>query len=202
LSTAPGFADCSYELRHALMSRSAFLTFGIDNAGTDPTAVAVGVSAAFGATGSLFTAIDSQVTLVRTRVALGTDGGEDNVGLSSQVIACTATLNSTPPNCAVLVHKRTSRGGRRGRGRLYIPWAASNALTSENGSVIAADITRVQNAVTAWSNALSSGPGALVLLHRPSAPGTGHPTSPGPPDVVSSMSVDPLIGTQRRRLGR
>jgi hypothetical protein len=200
--TAPGFATCSYELKHTLMTRSAFLTFGVDPSGTDPNAIAVSLASAFAGTGSLFSCIDNGVTLQNTRVSLGTDGGADIVGASPTVVACTKSLGSLPPNSAALVHKVTARGGRRGRGRMYIPWCISSGTVSEAGTLVAADITAIQNAVDAWRTALNGLSLPLVLLHRPSLPEVVPPTIPGPPDVVTSMRVDPLVATQRRRLGR
>jgi len=85
---------------------------------------------------------------------------------------------------------------------MYIPWCMATASAGETGTILTADVTRVQNAVNAWSAALSSGPGPLVILHRPSPPGTGHPTTPGLPNQVTGLLVDTLIATQRRRLGR
>lgn len=203
MATPPGFALCSYELKHSLMSRSAFLTFGVDPSGTDPNAVATQVRAAFTAPSSLASVIDANVTLQNTRVSLGTDGGEDIVGADQTTFACTKGQSSAPANCAVLVHKRTARGGRRGRGRMYLPWACSVTTLTEAGGIAAADISAIQAAVTVWLASMSSGVGPVVLLHRPSSPDIqGPPTTPGSPNVVTSMTVDPLIATQRRRLGR
>jgi hypothetical protein len=202
MPTPPGFASCSYELRHSLMSRSAFLTFGVDPTATDPNGIATSLASAFAAPGSLFTTLDSNVQLQQTRVSLGTDGTEDIVGTSPQLVACTLGGTSPPANCAVLVHKRTARGGRRGRGRMYIPWACSVSSIGESGVVLAADITRIGTAVAAWAAQVTSLVGPLVILHRPSTPGTIHPSVPGTPNPVTSFVVDPLVGTQRRRLGR
>jgi hypothetical protein len=202
MATPPGFAACSYELRHSLMSRSAFITFGCDPTATDPNAIATSLAAAFAATGSLFTIIDSNVQLQSTRVALGTDGTEDIIGTSPQLVACTLAGSTAPANCAALVHKRTARGGRRGRGRLYIPWCILVADLGESGIISGTRITTITAAVAAWSAQVTSLVGPPVVLHRPSTPGTAHPTVPGSPNPVTSYVVDPLIGTQRRRLGR
>lgn len=202
MPTPPGFAQCSYELKNSLMSRSAFITFGVDPTVTDPNSVATSLASAFGAVGSLFACLDNGVTLQNTRVSYGTDGGEDLVGNSPQVIACTRALTSPSPNCAVLVHKTTGRGGRRGRGRMYLPWACTNTSLTEAGTIGAADVTAVQNAVNAWRTAVIAGVGPLVLLHRPSTIGTVRPSTPGPPNEITGLTVDPLIATQRRRLGR
>jgi hypothetical protein len=201
MPTPPGFATCSYELRHSLLSRSAFITFAVDPTATDPQVVADQCVSAFGAAGSLLACIDQNVTMLAARVALGTDGTSDVVAIGAGPIVCTWAGSSLPPNCAVLVHKRTARGGRRGKGRMYIPWAAGSAIP-ENGTVMAADVTRVGASFTAWRNALATNPGPLVLLHRNSEPGIPNPSPAGPPDTVTGHTVDPLIATQRRRLGR
>lgn len=201
MPTAPGFATCSYELRHSLLTRSAFITFGIDPPGTDVQGMADAIQAAFATAGSLLVCIDSNVTMVASRVSYGTDGAADLVGQNNVTVACTNTGSSLPPNVAVLVHKRTARGGRRGRGRMYLPWAAATT-TPESGATLSADIARVSSAFTIWRTHLAANAGPLVLLHRPSAPGVEHPTAAGAPDPVTAHTVDTIVATQRRRLGR
>ena len=202
MATPPGFALCSYELKHSSMSRSAFITFGCDPSSADPNAVAALLATSFSTPGSLFACIDANVQLQSTRVSMGTDGGEDLVGASTILVACSRSISSLPANCATLVHKLTARGGRRGRGRFYIPWTATATSTAENGTLLAADITAVQNAVNTWRADVATRVGPLVLLHRPSALGTQRPTTPGPPNDITDMRVDALVATQRRRLGR
>ena len=203
MATPPGFALCSYELKHGSMSRSAFLTFGCDPTLTSPIDVAILVKGAFTAAGSLASIIDSNVQLQNTRVSLGTDGNEDIVGSDPTTAPCTKALSSLPANCAVMVHKRTTRGGRRGRGRMYLPWTIASSSVTEVGGLLAGDVTTIQNACNAWLTAMNSAVGPVVLLHRPSSPDIqGPPSTPGSPNVVTQLVVDPLIATQRRRLGR
>lgn len=202
MPTAPGYANCAYELKHGSMTRSAFITFGINPTDTDPVLIANKLANSFAHPGSLFSVIDDGVTLVSTRVSLGTDGTEDIVGASSTLVACSRAMTSHPPNCAVLVHKLTARGGRRGRGRWYIPWAGNWAGANEAGAIAPGDITAVSAACTVWHNDVTSDIGPPVVLHRPSAPGTEHPTTPGAPNQITGYRVDPLTGTQRRRIGR
>jgi hypothetical protein len=203
MPTPPGFASCSYEIRHSTMSRSAYLTFGVDCTDTDPNLVASKARTTFALATGLGSIIDLNASLVSTRASLGTDGGEDLVGVDSTVVPCTKGLTSYPPNCAALVHKRTARGGRRGRGRMYIPWTVAIGDASEAGVIIAGTVNSITTACTNWLTAMAaSGPGPVVLLHRPSGPLVSPPTTPGAPNVVTSMSCDSLIATQRRRLGR
>lgn len=202
MPTAPGFANCSYELKHNGLTRTAFITFGVDPTDTDPVLIAGKLKTAFAQPGSLFAVIDSNVTMVSTRVSLGTDGSEDLVGIDATPVACIRSLSSLPANCACLVHKITARGGRRGRGRMYIPWCCGSGTTNEAGGLDPTDYTAVANVVDVWKNDVATRVGPVVLLHRPSAPGTEHPTTPGPPNIVTTYRVDTTVATQRRRLGR
>jgi len=184
------------------MPRSAFITFGVNPPAEDPGATAASLVAAFSSAGSLFSVIDSQVTMIATRVSQGTDGGGDLVGASSQPVACTETMLSLPPNCAFLVHKTTARGGRRGRGRMYVPWAIQGTECDEAGLISAPRVTKMTNAITAWSAAVNSLVGPLVLLHRESGEEVTKPSVPGPPNNVTGHRVDNRLATQRRRLDR
>ena len=196
MPTAPGFADVSVEFTHSLLPRPAYITFGVDPTATDPAQVATSVSLALNTAGSLLSLVDSNVTMSGIRVSLGTDGSEDLVYDAQYTIACTKSGASTPPNVAVLVHKNTARGGRRGRGRFFIPWAWPNTQMTETGIIAAADVTTMQNACTTFLSALATQTVPMQLLHGPGQ------TAPGAPNQVLSLTVDRLISTQRRRLGR
>lgn len=202
MPTPSGFADCSYELRHASVLRSAYITFGCDPTATDPSTVATLLNTAFAAAGSLKACFDTNVTLVNTRVSLGTDGAEDLVGIAGTAVLGTESMTSLPSNIAVLVHKRTTRGGRRGRGRFYLPWSLGTTDFGEDNTINTADRTRLQTALDTWFSAVNTGVGPLVVLHRPSAPEVDVPTTPGPPSVITALAVDPVVATQRRRIGR
>jgi len=85
---------------------------------------------------------------------------------------------------------------------MFLPWAMDEGSVDEAGIITPAAVTPIQTAMNLFRTNLSSGGNPMVLLHEPSAPGTAHPSTPGAPNVVTSMIVDPLISTQRRRLGR
>jgi hypothetical protein len=141
--------------------------------------------------------MDSSVVMGAVRVSLGTDGTGDLVYVLTTTVNGGASItNALPPNCAVLIHKSTARGGRRGRGRMYLPWTVLEANVDEVGVLTSTVITSHNAAVSSWQAALSSGGNPLVLLHAP-----GKTATPAP-DPVTSMSCDRLIATQRRRLGR
>jgi hypothetical protein len=196
MPTPPGFADCSYELRQTGLTRPAYVTFGVDPVDTDPALVAGSLQAAFLSTGSFKSILDSSVTLSAIRVSLGTDGTADLVTVLNTSQVGGQVGGNTPPNVAVLVHKSTSRGGRRGRGRMYLPWCLQTSTVDEAGQIGASTLTALNAAMLAWKIALTAANTPMVLLHGPGR--TGIPA----PDPVLSLSCDRLIATQRRRLGR
>lgn len=196
MPTPPGFADCSIELTHALSTRPAYITFGVDPSLTDPTLVAADVLNAARATGSLTKHLDSQVVLTAVRVSMGTDGGGDLVYVGQYTEACSGVASAAPLPTAILVHKVTARGGRRGRGRMYIPWFTNGSNISETGVVTGSEVTACNVVLETFRAALAAGGNPMVLLH-----GEGR-TPLGAPDVVTKLVADSLVGTQRRRLGR
>lgn len=196
MPTAPGYAECSIEMTLTGMNRPAYTTFGVDPTETDPNLIGAAIGGSLAAAGSFASRLDNAVVITGVRVSLGTDGGGDIVGWHPMALSGTGIFSPPPPNVAILVHKRTGRGGRRGRGRMYLPWYVSEADIDEMGKLTGATLTATQNAMNTWRSALASAQMPMVLLHNAGV------TSPGPPDVVTTLQVDPMVGTQRRRLGR
>lgn len=196
MPTSPGYADCGIEIVHGSMSRSAWLTFGVDPTDTDPALVAANIITAMTGVGSLQGIVDSTATFRRVRVSLGQDGAEDTIADVAISLPGLNSVTSVPPNCALLVHKRTARGGRRGRGRLYIPWAMAGSSVDEAGVINASILTGLQTKATQFLSSLTTNNVPMVVLHN-----LGISTM-GPPNLVTSVVCDTRIGTQRRRLGR
>jgi hypothetical protein len=196
LTTYPGHADCSIEIRHTLVTRPAFLTLGVKNtASVDADQIANLVRSAFVAAGSLLSIIDSSANLVAIHTRLGLLGEEDEPGLNSNVSAGTgAYTTGFSPNLAVLVTKKTPLGGRHNRGRMYIPWCGSASDYTEDGRLTGAKVTSVQTACNTFFTGLSTAQIPMYVLHR-------GPTGAGlSPTQVSALQVQQTLGTQRRRL--
>jgi len=145
---------------------------------------------------SIWTAgsMSSGMRLDRVVVKLAVEGdvpvtSEANIGIDG-----TFSEQLLPQNCAVLIHKLTARGGRRGRGRSYHPWLAEGGVDSVGiiGSGTRGGLTGKFNAWLADMNAKDI---PLCLLHN--QPKTG--TLPAP-DVIIGCICDAIIATQRRRL--
>lgn len=196
MATPPGYASVSLKLQHSSLARAAYLTYGCNPTSSDPAVVANSIVGCWLGPGSLNTKLDSSVTMTEVTVRLGTDGGEDLVGSATSTATGVPAYATPPPNVAILVHKRTARGGRRGRGRFFLPWMVQANDVGETGNLLAATRTALETACNAFRTLHATDPGPIVLLHRPGL------TSSGPPDVVTAMQVMALVATQRRRLGR
>lgn len=196
MATPPGFADISLKFVLDSFIRPSFVTFGVNPTATDPDLVAGQVLAAAFASGGLNSQLDSNVRITECIARLGTDGAEDLIGLATQTTVGGRSGGSVPPNVAILVHKRTARGGRRGRGRMYLPWYCSDNDTNEDGTLLGAAVTAMQNATIKFVSDLDASGNPMVLLHSPGR------TTAGPPDPITGIVVSNVVATQRRRLGR
>jgi len=96
---------------------------------------------------------------------------------------------SVPPNSAYLLKKVTSLGGRKHRGRSYIPGVPREWVDGA-GAISTTHQVLVQNAANAFLDFLGGLDVSMQLLH----------TGPETPDEVVSWVAQQLLATQRRRL--
>ncbi len=190
-----GYAAALIPLRHTLQTRSAAITFGIDVRSTtiSDTALCNAVQAAF--TSTLGTVLDSNVTVGPTQLSVGQSDGTSIATVGDNSSAGGAAQTSVPPSVAVLIQKLSATGGKRGRGRLYVPWLLATSVVDEGGAIAGATVTNLQTKATAFRTAIIAiaGGSAIVILHQ-----SGSAT----PAIVTSLRVDPRIATQRRRNDR
>jgi len=191
----PGFAAFSLEVRHSGVSRSSFITGGVDISaeGGDSVEAANDVLGAFG---PLAGNLGSSCSFQSAQLRIGQDGGDPVAVVSTAAaIAGTNSAAMVPVNCSVLVGKYTGRGGRRGRGRWFLPWCIAENSVDESGVITPDHVAGLQTSIDAVLAAFTANTVPLVLLHN--APATDNDPTP-----VTSMAVSSLIGSQRRRLGR
>lgn len=155
---------------------------------------------------TLLTHIDTEVT------ALPPAGrGGDGTDVPILVFAAGAASPGTragefaPPNVALLVRKRTALGGKKNRGRSYIPFILAVSEATENGAVAPGSIAALQGACTTFLAQLTTDVTPMVIENKtfntPLPP--HHVTFIGGSNAqVTSYVVEPIIATQRRRLNR
>lgn len=123
---------------------------------------------------------------------VGTDGGPLTLVTPVNMVG-TGTASGPPNNCALLVHKYTSRPGREGQGRCFVPpYNLDETDIAANGTLDTGDIAFLQGR---WDTFLDEVEGSadaeLSLLHSGLSP---------LPDRITSFVVDSRVATQRRRL--
>ena len=121
--------------------------------------------------------------------------GPNDVGASLDnpvSIVGTATGEGLAPNSALLITKNTAFGGRKGRGRMYWPGIQDGTI-DDYGLVTTASFATYQTKFTAFLASLVGSNIPMVVLHG---------SNPPLPYLVTTLAVQHLMGTQRRRLGR
>jgi hypothetical protein len=191
----PGYVAFSLPLRHNLLARQAFITGGVkkDTPENDASVLATLIQAQFFSAGSFLSRLDNTVTAGPLRTAVGQDGADPILGVAASTAVGGLVMVSFPPNVAVLVRKTTNLGGRLNRGRFYIPWFVDEAGTDEVGLIDTPNSTAIQSAMNTLRTNLSVANVPMVVLHS---------TSVATPGLVTALTADRLVATQRRRLGR
>jgi len=136
-------------------------------------------------------------TLVGGHVLAGNDGGSIRWDSSIAPVLGTGTGNASPPNCAYLVKKSGELGGRRNRGRMYIPCIPEGNVTS--AGLLAGSVITAVNTACAGLNVGGSVHTAFNILGFPQIL---HETGSQTPSKVVDLSCQQKIATQRRRLRR
>lgn len=192
----PGFVSIWTRWRIATMTRSAF------------TAVSYEIAAPPFTQANADTLLPDVAAAIDNIVASGAtcDGGFALVGSDGGSIRYDVTLGTpvvgdraggvAPPQVAMLITKNTGLGGRRNRGRMFIPFP-SEADIEANGRVESSALTVLQGVATALEATANGGVGRnngdLVLLHD---------RAPTTPTTIVGLVASPLAATQRKRFDR
>lgn len=189
----PGFGLAQLRFIAAGLTRESLTTFGYEVGDPSPAVNAQIISEAFTQSGRPFigTQIQEGWSFLGVRVTemkeLGPATGE-----FSDLIDGVAIAGAMPPNCAVLIRKTTTLGGRRNRGRMFVPPVfPGETQISPTGIIADPQLDQLQ---TWWSAALT----ALQVAGVP--PVILHSEPPFTPSPITAWVVQDRIATQRRRL--
>lgn len=194
----PGFAHLKARYLCTGDNEEMVWTLGVDvHSATDPLLIAQ----------RFYNAVDNSVSgapemyppwfFVGTTCTLGNDG-EPLYAQYDFSRAGTRTAAGTPPNnCAVLVRKNTSFGGRRNRGRAFFPPCSLAETAVDNvGNITPSVVTGIQSNWTELYTDLTTN----VTL--PLSPVILHSDQPATPTPVTGFVVQSRIATQRTRMRR
>lgn len=164
------------------------VSFGVAN-DNDLSAQAVGDGVADAWQGSgIMANLSSSVATTNIRVKLGPndDGAFYDRGMS---IGGGGAATMAPVNTAYLLHKSTDLGGRKGRGRMYLP-GVLEADVSSFGNITAGIVTAINVDAAALLSGLTTELVPMVLLHSDATA----------PTLVTGLQCDGIAATQRRRM--
>lgn len=114
------------------------------------------------------------------------------LGSSSTIVTGAATQDGSVINSAVLVRKGTNAGGRKNRGRFYMPpFSLYDVNVDINGNIDQVIVTALQGEMSAFRTNLVSGEVTPYLLHS---------DVNTQPTEITSFTVQSRVATQRRRL--
>lgn len=174
----------------------------------DPTDVAVLVAGIWNT--RIRPNLTNDVTITNVRVKFGPDD-VGPMGDAAVSLVGGNNVTSFPPNVALLAVKNSTLGGRRGRGRMFIPGVAE-ADADDSGNLAAGTITAQNTALAGVLADLTAADIPMVLLHEPATEwvinANGQPRripvagSLPVPTEVTSLTIAPAVATQRRRLRR
>lgn len=150
----------------------------------------------------------NQYTLGPGWVNIGTTDPEDFRFNGTGTTAGTINADASPQNCAYLIKKLTTSPGRRHQGRMYVPGVPEGSVNA-NGMLLPDILTDAQTRIQTYMDAVS-GLDAFIgfyLFHNKVLVDPGPPPVYGPPpswtpDQITNLTLEPQIGTQRRRMRR
>lgn len=135
------------------------------------------------------------VTIGPASLAVGQDGGDPITYEDPDSQAGSAPSFPMWPNSAVLIKKSTASGGRRNRGRCYVPGLAIRSLVSPAGIIDSAFLADLQTNLDTFLATVNAGTG-----FNPTNLGVLHSEPPAAPAVITGLTADAKVVTQRRRL--
>jgi len=186
----PGFAQVLLRYRLANDPEEMLASYAVSVDG-DPIDIAGAISTAH-ITAFPAASMSDQWTYVGVTLRVGQDGGPPVVVELLEGLQGTATDPPLPNNCAYLIRKQTARGGRQGRGRMYLPpFILSEGSIDANGMLQETDRSNLQGLI---SEVCETAP--PFLLHDESSPGSSTP------DAIVGFVAQIQLATQRRRMRR
>lgn len=202
----PGYAHVIQPIFNVVSTQRYSVTYGVQHT-TDPAEyldLATDLDDLFRS--RWISHIDGSFQCLPAEVTIGNDGPP------IVVVSVTPPSNGgragevTPPNFATIVRKRTIFGGRQFRGRMFFPALAQDGEVDETGRIATSRVASLQTTAGSWLSDLlvgtvhttGIGPTPMVILHDPPKSGGAPPL----PTLVTSLQVQILGGTQRRRMRR
>jgi len=144
---------------------------------------------------AIVSSLSDAVTSGPYSLAVGQDGGDP---ITYEYPATNAGNDSDFPmwpNSAMLIRKDSALGGRRNRGRMYVPGFALRTLVTPAGLIDSAYLADFNTNLSTFLATVNAGTGFNATNL-----GVLHSEPPSAPAVITSLTAEAKVATQRRRL--
>lgn len=139
--------------------------------------------------------VDNDYTLAMLRWETETLSGEHQVNLAGG-----ASTTGLPSNSAAICSYKAAEKGPRNRGRNFWPGMLSEAAVDERGVIGTGTVSALQIALDDFFTAVLAFPDVLSQsIAQTTTPGQQSPPNHPWPQVIT-RTIQPIIGTQRRRV--
>lgn len=196
----PGFGQASIEIRNGGDPSPWYITHGVDLSFMNgaPEAACETIALAFAQT--IGGGLSDTSTITGVRLVIGEDAEDNLVVFTPFDFPGESSAEKLPQNCALLIDKTSASGGRRNRGRMFVPNVLGDTSVNNVGVIDGAVLTDIQTFCNQWFTNLEDGfedtpPTPMVILHN--SIGAGVQPAPTP---VTGLRAQGVISTQRRRL--
>nr|CRY97706.1 hypothetical protein [uncultured prokaryote] len=144
--------------------------------------------------------MSSQLSCTGVSLFLTGDNGNgsiesDNVPVQGSNSAATAMIGM-----AAIAQKRTTRLGRTGRGRMFLPGVIKETEVDESGRIVAAALTKIETRADDFLANLNAENSARVAFDTPAGPVLLHSSASIDPTPITNFSVNPIVGLMRSRI--
>jgi hypothetical protein len=146
---------------------------------------------------TLLAQTSSALTLTTVSVQSGPFGARQSISSNLPPAAGTATGTAAPIAMSAVAQKKTSLGGRKGRGRMFLPGIPPSSNVDQNGLITTAARTAYQTALNNfWGKLVELSVSGVsdrcipMLLHSDSTP----------PTVIDQFILAQRVGWIRGRL--
>ncbi len=196
-----GFALASFRMQIAIGGDPLVFTLGLEGEGPDHDYFASLSALAIDATASGFmfnaSAMSNDYQFLGISATVGTPDGPLPVVID-RFVQGTASIDTPPVNSALLVKKRTALGGKRNRGRMFLPpaWISEGAIGARGNFTTAGDV--IQSYMNDLYGLLGDNDLSPMLLHAPSRVRPEDPVPP--PTPIVQFVLERLLATQRQRM--
>lgn len=193
-----GFAQATMVFTHPQVPRPVVVTMGLSLLNFTGTNLQAANKAYKAWKDTLLVKQDTECTFSHVDLFIGADEfPSGSVRSSESASSGGSSFPGVPANVATLVNKSTAQLGRRGRGRMYVPFMMAEAGVDEGGNVDSTTRATLNTTLAAYMTSLTTvdaqGVGTLgpVLLHR---------TVPLVATEITTLTVAPKVGTRKGRI--